>query len=298
MQEIDLVKDYALSHITFTIKYDPENIAEFDFQTMRDKVQGLLRAIRGAWNPVRAYGRKHSKVGLRKVGEDKRANSGLFVKFEISDSGNIHCHALYYGPYIVKEQIEALLSRGYDRAGFVKIRRVASNPELALWRELLKKEGDLSPVEEGIKERIAGSIREIAKYVTKSPSPLDEGYIRGERRFRLHPLLAVCWEAALHRQPALASYGVFRGIEEATPEEGYQDEKAALELDSALPCVDCGCQAGYSWEATAAHRWVLDCERRGLLAFRRSRRRGRDGPNVDVTNSARGQGLRYGRVAP
>lgn len=282
LRKVRLTEGYGLYHITFTLRWDPTNEDSFSYDSMRLRLQGARRALRSAWDPFRVFGDK-SETGLKQSVEKKktvidengaevviksrRVASGLFVKFEISDRGNIHAHGLYYGNFIVKEQVEGFMRRAYPGAGHIKIRRVATPEEFMRWRSKEATDAD--------KRSVGKSIRELCKYVTKAPSPHDEAYITGARRWRLDPRAAAAWEAALYQQPVSSVYGAFRGLgmEAEDESEGYLNEKQKIAKDGTIACGCCGLVGQWEWEVRRSHVWVRDCERRGALAYPRSKAR-------------------------
>lgn len=159
------VDGYAFRHGTLTTVYDPKNPDEMTAHAMRARAEGLISALRAAW-----------QEGL------KRKGTGLIGSVEIGDTGHVHIHFLYYGPFIVQAWLEEVCKKAFAGCGFSYIEKVEDEQK---------------------------ALREVAKYSVKAPSPLNERWFE-HPQLVIHPTLAARWEVATHNLRVRESRGAFR----------------------------------------------------------------------------------------
>jgi len=260
-----------LMSITFTERSAPADPAEYTVQRIDERVEALRAGIRAAWNPELHLGEKMQ--GRLKLGE-KLTSTCMFSRVEISDNGTIHAHAVYYGPWRIKEQLEAILLRAWSAAGFVDLQIIASTQEMKAYQASCLSPDETLTV---VQRKVNSKIREATKYTVKGPSPLDEDHLAGAQRWRLDPALAAKWELATYGQRMTEWYGTLRGAAkaEAAAEAAVDAEtlmaQQLVEQDDDVVCDCCGMVGEWRWQLMPIREYVRSCHDRRLKAFPRSR---------------------------
>jgi len=275
--QMDLVDNYILMQITFTFAHDPSDKRSYEISAIRERMNAMLFATKALWDPKRHL-KRHIKGGL------KHESAAYTVKYELSPNAFMHAHALYYGPFRPKDDIEAILREAYDKAGFTSITKIANYQELLAYRELQSvPRASWTAAQQHLNATIGKSIRETCKYTTKGPSPLDEQYLAGDRRERVDPELAAKWELALYGLHTMRSYGAFRGpvLDDVDVASELENEIRSQKNDDHIQCK-CG-KIGklknevtgevYAWEDATmpTYKWVHCCHAVGEKAFPWSR---------------------------
>jgi hypothetical protein len=266
--------NFGLWFITVTEKSRPNDPSEYTAERLAERVEALRGGLRALWDPKRHLGVE--MPGRLKLGDP--ISTAMFERIEISDNGAIHAHVIYYGPYRVKEQVEAILKKAWCDAGFVDIKHIANNKKLVTFQTLYGwPESKLSEEH----QEIMGAIREVAKYAVKGPSPLDENHLVGEPRKRIDPHLAAKYEIATYCQRLVEWRGVLRrsnkeeaeleNVAEAAIETQSQKRKREHEHDQDVACGSCGVVGAWEWGVLRADEFVRRCHARGKQALTQGR---------------------------
>lgn len=223
--------DYGFKHIVVQIAYDPRDPQDVTVDAIRDRAKGGARAMEHVW-----------RTGLRRRG------AGIFWALEVAGGGYVHIHALFFGPFLNKEWLEAELRAVYPRIGRTWIEDVPADTE-------------------------ATAPLEVAKYACKAPSPLSEEWIQGTTREVTHPVIAARWEVAMLGVHVQGRKGAFRGLknEEDAVGEAEVQEESEIEKDADVSCACCGVVGNWHWALIPTREFVRYCHSRGKRAFARSR---------------------------
>jgi len=218
---------FAWKSLTLTTVYRPGDPAEVTREALRARALGVVAAFGLAW-----------REGLGQKG------AGAFWRVELGETGAVHMHVLYFGPFIKKSWLESKLRSAYDRCGFVYIRE------------------ECDPV------RAAG---ELAKYVTKTASPRCESWVT-QGRVVMHPTLVARWEAAtmslrLHGYRGVLRHAVGAEVDGAVDGDA---EWVTPEVALAGTCEVCGSDRLEPVTLTLA-AYVRHQHDRGKRALRGSR---------------------------
>ena len=207
------------------------------------RLDGLAAAMKrgGGWRGVQPWVARTHRMGVE--------GAALFASAELGGKGggHVHAHALYYGPRVDQSWLTDV-SHTYG-GGWTWVEAASTS-----------------------------TLREVAKYACKSPSPLDEAWIAGEhQRLCLHPLLVARWEAATFGVRLTRVRGELVG--KLDPEEDYERAEAeevaearhTLARDEAEVCACCGRQGDWVWRVRGLEEWVRECHARGIRALHGSR---------------------------
>lgn len=136
--------------------------------------RGLRERVCSVWRRWRRIWREASVSGL----------AASWARVELSSTGHVHIHALYFGPYLPQSWLAATAGCIVDVRGLRDVPGVA--PDAAL----------------------ESMVREAAKYALKSASPGRRGWIAGEAAGVAHPRLAAAWTVATRNLRLRESYGL------------------------------------------------------------------------------------------
>ena len=190
MRRVPVVEGYEWRSIVLTVRRDVSDPALHTAAALRERCIGLQEAGRRAWEEM--------------LGPEYCLGAAMLTKPECADEGHVHLHALYYGPFVPKAKLEAIVARARPPAGcewgFADIQRAHVDEQ--------------------------GLARELAKYVTKGPSAKSEDWLAGEPRWVMDPTLAARWEVAVQGIKLSRVYGALREVQD----EQQQDTDEALEV--------------------------------------------------------------------
>lgn len=200
--------------------------------------QGLRERLIALQTAVREIMRQGARSG---------AIHAAFAAYEVAGTGHVHAHVL-------------LAARWLDRGWLDRTAVEAGGRQVHVW----------------IESADGGTAREVAKYVTKLISPMDEGALSGlEDRELLDPRLAAAWEVATYGARLHERYGALRSVPYL---EGSQPPPAPD--DATTSCSACGTVGEWRDELRGTRGWVRACYQRGVRALegscqveRRSRER-------------------------
>jgi hypothetical protein len=206
MNRVPEVDGYAWRSIVPTLQRDPSDPSLYTVESLRERCIALQEAGRRAWKAM--------------LGSEHCPCAAMLSKPECADEGHVHLHILYYGPYVPKAKLEAIVARSRPPTGcewgFVDIQRARVDKD--------------------------GLARELAKYVVKGPSGKSEGWLAGEPRRVMDPTLAARWEIALMGIKTSRVYGALREAREAA-QEAPSDEPPAMPAEDTsegeVPQNDC-----------------------------------------------------------
>lgn len=236
---------YAWRHITLTSEYDPFNPDDVSIEGLKRRRADLRRGFQAVWKDVLirrvefVQNKTNSRVRLKV--KERFEGVGAWFATEIAGRGNVHAHVLYYGPFVPGELFRQVYEAALGRTGFVKIQRLDG-------REGLDK-----------------AIREVGKYVVKSPGPKGERWLKGVGKEVIHPALAARWELACLGARLSERFGVFRKVPKVDP--NFEEAIPEKPDDSRTPCVCCDRVGQWHWEKTGIQAWVERCHAEGMLAF-------------------------------
>lgn len=241
MERVPKREGYAWREMVFTMDRDPCDPMLHTAEALRARAFALLDAGKRVNDAIIA----------------RHEGSGFRTKLEMSGTGHVHGHGLAYSPFLPIAQIEAI------------VRKVPPPPGCRWGKTtiaLAKTDDD-------------GIAREIAKYVTKGPSPMSEGWQAGEGRWVMDPVLAARWEIATMGMKLSREYGSLREALQAKPEpvepvepvepEGPSEEPKKTDLPDR--CEHCGETGSFKWVILPAEETIKDMHARGLKALRGSR---------------------------
>lgn len=198
------IESYKLRLLTWTLRFDPKDMAEYGGDRMRERRDTLLDFVDQSWEHVLA----------RDPSGNRLPDVALRWSFEVPYGGAIHCHGLYWGPYV---DAEALRTEGYLLAG-----EGNSNADVQALKKRRKKQ----------KER--DLIREGCKYLTKGSGPRRSSglYATREASTRMDPALAAIVLASFKGLHMAGTRGALRNVEERA-------EELEETVGDGKPC-DCG----------------------------------------------------------
>ena len=169
-----------------------------------DATEATPRALRervcAVWGRWRRVWREAAVRGL----------AASWARVELSATGHVHIHALYYGPFLPQVWLAKLAGCIVDVRGLRDVPGVS--PDKAL----------------------EGMIREAAKYALKSGSPGSKGWLAGEASSVVHPRLAAAWTVGTRNLRLRESYGL---AHEATAASEVCDPP---EAPAPVACWQCG----------------------------------------------------------
>lgn len=167
------------------------------------------------------------------IRESNGAVHAAFVSVELAGTGHVHVHAMLAARYLPHAWLDATAATAGGRDVHVWIER--AQPETAA---------------------------EVAKYVAKLCSPLDEAALSGrEQRYLSDPRLMAAWEVATYGARVTERFGALRAI---PYDEGGEPPEPQ---DSETPCHCCGTIGAWSWRFRALRTWLNECARRGVAAL-------------------------------
>ena len=224
-----------------------KNTARFRYERTKDEFSWKMVTIGAQWDPtdvfeyrVKALGERLDEVlkafqRLLAAGADVGGLAAASLHIEISLSGHIHAHVLYYGPFITQKWWQRNANVGAKRRISVDVRAIydKKNPQ------------DRAVV---TPDSITGGLSEAVKYALKAPSMLDAGWVAGMYRKRvMHPRMAARLQKVLRGVPTLRHYGLMRAamaLVNKAKKEGDQARDEESEMQDEAPrgpkCCECG----------------------------------------------------------
>lgn len=275
IDKVEKVSKYIWIFGTIQMAYDPAKQNEVSVEGLRERLEAMQRVIRYGWDPERELAKegKQSKRGEKKKAGMKRSGTAMFAKIELSGTGFVHAHFLYYGPFENKEWLENLLREADPRIGHTGLEIVNQSTRSARKKKT---------------KSLAGAVLEVAKYCMKVPSGMSERWLAGGEREVMHPELAANWEVATSGVRLSEKYGALRQKKEevvAEPEDEDpqlpEGKEQQLEKDESEVCSSCGVQGEWKWATRKLKEWVVECHGKGKSALVGSRwvdTGNRDGP--------------------
>ena len=223
------------------------NTARFRYERSREEFSWKMVTLGAQWNPtdeneyrVKALGERLDEVlaafqRLLAAGADVGGLAAASLHIEVSLSGHIHAHVLYYGPFITQKWWSRNANTGAKRKISVDVRAIydKKNPD------------DRAVV---TPDSITGGLSEAVKYALKAPSMLDAGWVAGTYRKRvMHPKMAARLQKVLAGVPTLRHYGLMRAAMERVnrakkERDQVRDEESEVQDDAPRgpKCCECG----------------------------------------------------------
>ncbi len=204
MEAVPDVEGYTWRSMEMTLRRNPCDPGLHTVDALLARAEALKTIVKHVWDTF--------------LGREKGA--AVYSKLEIAGTGNVHVHLLHYGPYVPKAQLESV------------IRQVKKLPPGVShgFTYIQEAKGDLSSL-----------AAEVAKYVTKSNSPMSEDWLAGETREVMHPTLAARWEIATMGNTKLSQmYGALRGATKTEDKEDATPKEETDEGENLQYCVHCG----------------------------------------------------------
>jgi hypothetical protein len=167
--------------ITVSPPWNPRDPREVTSAGLRRRVDDLRARVTGLWESALSVG------GL----------ASMTSRVEINNTGHVHAHMLYFGPYQAATHLRRL-------AGCVVDVR-AVQPTAGLRGVVL----DRGEVRAGGVD-LLGAVREVVKYALKSPGGGAREWLAGGRRRVAHPQLVAAWIVATDGAQLVAHRGVMR----------------------------------------------------------------------------------------
>lgn len=159
--------------VTVSPPRDPSSGLELSVGGLKGRLEDLLERVDALVSEVLSVG------GL----------AAITVRVELSDTGHVHAHLLYFGPFVVQ-------SFASDVAGcIVDVRKATTNKASA---------GDQDFVADSIRD----AVTECVKYAVKLASPLSAEWMAGAARRVVHPGLLAAWLVATYNRNLIRHRGV------------------------------------------------------------------------------------------
>lgn len=157
--------------------------------------------------------------------------AAMVVRIELSATGHVHAHCLYYGPWVVKKWAQRT-------AGcFVDIRAL---------KEFQKADHEYKPLEgprvtaaDRAAHALADGVREAVKYTMKSPSVTRGGWLSGDAFRVVHPELAAAWLVATRGVQLIRYRGLFHEALKAAEAMGETVSETAPDAPTPTPIHSC-----------------------------------------------------------
>jgi len=246
---IDEVDGYLWQNIVLTTKYDPTREDEVSVEALRSRAFLAAKMARAAWD-------KMLKVA---------PGAALLRTIEVSPSGMVHANLVYYGPPVMKENLDEVTAIDVRAGGsnVQPIRPRRLEPAADECRDDEDQDGSKPNRDE---ERAA--VKRAARYAAKGPivkgasrreawlGGCDDGIVEV-----LDPMLLARWEAATVNIHLLEKYGQMRGL------KFDEDEQPEPEDDTLVACRDCGVVGHWKWTRRAAEFWIQKCRDAGKPAL-------------------------------
>lgn len=235
-------RNWGWKLVTITMQRDPLDPGAHTVDALRNR----MRMVHSTWRELWSEGLKQPAPGAPKRSPTA---SAAFWAIEMSGTGNVHLHCLYFGPYIAKEWAQRVSHM--NGTGNIDLRSI-----------------------EGDERSRKDACREVAKYCSASLSPLSEDWIAGRKRVVMNPELVARFEAASHGVHLRGVNGVLFGkmsIEEAVGEDDQAQALEAAEDDAELHCECCGVVGRFEtqdYDATAAVRYFHALDQPALFESR------------------------------
>lgn len=177
---------------TIGTKWDPAKRSEYSVDVMRERVQVVKDVFKTLWRQL-SFGGVASAI----------------LSIEISMSGHIHGHVLFYGPYVPWKWLSEESQKVHHRAGKVTV---------ALVSDRSKKRWD--PEKQDYIPVLNSAIREAVKYAMKQPSVTHAEWIAGKKHMKMmHPEVAANWTVATRSTRLKERFGLITEIPGPTPHE-------------------------------------------------------------------------------
>jgi hypothetical protein len=237
-------KGWSWKLLTFTVFRDPADPAAHTAEALRIAVEALSAGWQNCWRFLAKF-----------------PSNAAYSAIELSDGGHVHLHVLAHVPFLVRSHLAKLFAQGHN----------AQNGGSFRWA--VEQDGQCVDM----RAASPGSAREVAKYVCKGISPLDEAWLAGESsRATLHPVLLARWEMATARKQLRRAYGALRGLLAAERAIDEDEAADALGEGATLPvvCPECGGSGEGHYHQRVfddAQIAVAALHRRGVPALRGSR---------------------------
>lgn len=240
------MEGYSWRLIVLTTKYDPSDPNDLTWQALRERVEICNEAAKRLWEKL-----------LRSPG------SGMMRHTESGKHGHVHLNLIYYGPLVLKEEIEAVAQKTHPRIGHADVQTIDHARRWTGKGYIEDQADDCRGSKEGLKRAV--------KYVAKglhTDGIWNENFDREEQwAMMVDPRLAVRWELATYRMHLTQRYGVLRGLD--LDEEG-EDLTLSTDDDRETPCDNCGVVGEWNNCFRTTSRWVDECHEQGRAAFTRS----------------------------
>jgi hypothetical protein len=213
--------------VTVNPQYDKEKKSpDMSIEGIRSRALRLMKACREMWSKA-----------LNTEG------AALMRCIEISESGHVHAHLIYYGPMVDVEELQSIAVKGCRRPAMVDSKKI-----------------------KGGKKGVARATRYAAKSVKGSAAAFDEDFLAGDKAGRLlDPELAARWELASHNLRLTECYGALRGLQVPRP-----DEKGGPHDDGAVQC-DCGSTGQFETIYKRVFDYLVDCHFKGKAGLEGNR---------------------------
>jgi len=212
MKKLPDRKGWGWKLMTFTAWRDQADTRAHTADALRHAIEAVYSGWKNCWKFL-----------------SKFPSNAAYTALELSDGGHVHLHVLAFTPFLVRENLAKLFVAGHNaqNGGSFRFAVVKDNHCIDL------------------RTASTGSAREVAKYVCKGISPLDEAWLAGEEsRLAMHPALLARWELAAGGKAMRRPYGALRGLMKA--EREVDEEEKAEALGEGEPviaiCPECGAE--------------------------------------------------------
>lgn len=245
-RELPKIVGYHWQHVVVTFRYDPEEgSADLTWKGLRERARAAVLISGKIW-----------KIALKGYG------AAMLRSVEMSMSGAVHLHALYYGPVVDPGGLTRLVNQLDERAGAAYVDDLCAGVK------------GFDPTHSAKVERsdaVIRKVRRVAQYVTKGVSTVvattDEAWLAGEDQRGMYPAwLAARWELATRRQRLVERYGSLRGWE-FDDNKDCEEREADRKADHGMVCMSCGAVGRWRDGIRSLRSWIKECHDAGERAL-------------------------------
>lgn len=209
------LKSWSWKLITVSPQRNKGSAYSYTPKGLLERIEAVCARVERLWERGLSYG------GL----------AAMVVRIELSSTGHVHAHCLYFGPWIVKNWARAT-------AGcFVDIRALQEFQKQG--HEYQPLQGPRVTAEERAAHALADGVREAVKYTMKAPSVTRGGWLSGDAFRVVHPELAAAWLVATRGVQLIRYRGLMHKALKAAEAMGETVSETAPDAPTVPPIHSC-----------------------------------------------------------